>query len=66
MFRQLFSSLFMRRAPIFLGRWKLKYEEQQVNRCVLWANEDNCGCCKIEPSIFNEDVSDDFYLPYIL
>ena len=62
MFRQLFS----RRAPIFLGRWKLKYEEQQINRCVLWANEDNCGCCEIEPSIFNEDVSDDFYLPYII
>jgi hypothetical protein len=66
MFRQLFSSLFIRRAPIFLGRWKLKYEEQQVNRCVLWANEDNCGCCDIEMPPFNEDVSDDFYLPYIL
>ena len=62
----MFKQLFSRRAPVFLGRWKLKYEEQQVNRCVLWANEDNCGCCEIEPSIFNEDVSDDFYLPYIL
>jgi hypothetical protein len=62
----MFKQLFIRRAPVFLGRWKLKYEEQQVNRCVLWANEDNCGCCEIEPSIFNEDVSDDFYLPYII
>lgn len=62
MFRQLFT----RRAPVFLGRWKLKYEEQQVNRCVLWANQDNCGCCDIETPPFNEDVSDDFYLPYIL
>ena len=62
----MFKQLFVRRAPVFLGRWKLKYEEQQINRCVLWANEDNCGCCEIEPSIFNEDVSDEFYLPYIL
>ena len=62
MFRQLFT----RRAPVFLGRWKLKYEEQRVNRCVLWANQDNCGCCDIETPPFNEDVSDDFYLPYIL
>ena len=62
----MFRQLFIRRTPVFLGRWKLKYEEQQVNRCVLWANEDNCGCCEIEPSIFNEDVSDDFYLPYII
>ena len=66
MFKQFFTSLFIRRAPVFLGRWKLKYEEQQINRCVLWANEDTCGCCEIEPSIFNEDVSDEFYLPYIL
>ena len=66
MFRQFLSSLFIRRAPVFLGRWKLKYEEQQINRCVLWANEDNCGCCEIEPQLFNEDVSDDFYLPYII
>ncbi len=67
MFRQFLSSLFIRRAPVFLGRWKLKYEEQQINRCVLWANEDNCGCCEIEPPVFiEENVSDDYYLPYIL
>jgi hypothetical protein len=53
-----------RQTPIFLGRWKLKYEEQQINRCVLWANEDNCGCCKIDLPKFNSDFSDDYYLPY--
>jgi len=45
--------------PIILGRWKLKYEEQQINKCVLWANEDNCGCCDI-------DFNDEYYLPYFL
>ena len=66
MFKQFFTSLFIRRAPVFLGRWKLKYEEQQINKCVLSANIDNCGCSKIEPPFFNEDVSDEFYLPYII
>ena len=66
MFKQLFLSLFIKRDPVFLGRWKLKYEEQQINKCVLWANIDNCSCSKIEPLFFNEDVSDEFYLPYII
>jgi len=66
MFKQFFTSLFIRRAPVFLGRWKLKYEEQQINKCVLWANEDNCGCCDIKPPIIDEDVGDEFYLPYII
>ena len=66
MFKQLLTSLYNKRTPIFLGRWKLKYEEQQINQCVLWANEDNCGCCQIEQPVFNENISDDFYLPYII
>ena len=66
MFKQFFTSLFIRRAPVFLGRWKLKYEEQQINKCVLWANEDNCGCCDIKPPIIDEDVRDEFYLPYVI
>ena len=63
MFKQLLTSLFIRRAPVFLGRWKLKYEEQQINRGVLRANEDNCSCCDIKPPIIDEEVSDGFYLP---
>lgn len=47
------------------GRWKLKYEEPQINRCVLRANEDNCGCCEIDLPKF-EDNFDDDYLPYIM
>ena len=51
MFRLILTTLYTwrsRQPPIILGRWKLKYEEQQINRCVLWANEDNCGCCEID------------------
>ncbi len=55
-----------RQTPIFLGRWKLKYEEQQINRCVLWANEDNCGCCNIDFPKLEDNLDDDYYLPYIM
>jgi len=67
MFKLIIISLYTLRArqtPIFLGRWRLKYEEQQINRCVLWANEDNCGCCKIDLPAFDENIGDDYYLPF--
>ena len=48
------------------GRCKLKYEEQLINRCVLWANEDNCGCCEIDLPKFDENLGDDYYLPYVI
>ena len=62
------NALRTRQTPIILGRWKLKYEEQQINKCVLWANEDNCGCCEIDLPKFNQNLvdSDDYYLPYFL
>ena len=28
-----------------LGRWSLKYDENSIEKTVLLANEDNCGCC---------------------
>ena len=62
MFRLILLSLYTFRE----GRWKLKYEEQQINKCVLWANEDNCGCCNIELPTFDETLGDDFYLPYVI
>ena len=72
MFKLILTALYTIRArqarqtPIFLGRWKLKYEEQQINRCVLWANEDNCGCCEIDLPKFDDNLGDDYYLPYFL
>ena len=62
MFKLILSTLYALRA----GRWKLKYEEQQINRCVLWANQDNCGCCDIDLPKFDENLGDDYYLPYFL
>lgn len=62
MFKLILSTLYALRA----GRWKLKYEEQQINKCVLWANEDNCGCCNIELPTFDDNLGDDYYLPYVI
>lgn len=62
MFRLILTTLYTWRArqtPIFLGRWKLKYEEQQ-------ANEDICGCCEIDLPKFDENMGDDYYLPYVI
>lgn len=55
---KLYYTLRARQTPIFLGRWKLKYEEQQINRCVLWANEDNCGCCQIDLPKLDENMDE--------
>lgn len=70
MFKLILSTLYTIRAkqtPIFLGRWKLKYEENQINKCVLWANQDNCGCCsEIDFPKYDENMGDDYYLPYFL
>ena len=65
MFKQFLTTLYALHARRE-GRWKLKYEEQQINKCVLWANEDNCGCCETNFPVFDENVSDDYYLPYFL
>lgn len=65
MFKQFLTTLYALRARRE-GRWRLKYEEQQINRCVLWANEDNCGCCETNFPVFDENVGDDYYLPYFL
>ena len=66
LFLTTFYALRTKQTPIFLGRWKLKYEEKQINKCVLWANEDNCGCCGIDLPKIDENMGDDYYLPYFL
>ena len=55
MFRLFLTTLYTIRE----GSWKLKYEEQQ-------ANEDICGCCEIDLPKFDENLGDDYYLPYVI
>jgi hypothetical protein len=32
-------------APIALGRWGIQYDEKVIDRKIVQANEDHCGCC---------------------
>ena len=57
MFRQLFSSLFIRRAPVFLGRWKLKYEEQFTDP-ITGEFPDEIDSSALNAWLFNTDTVD--------
>ncbi len=32
-------------APPVLGRWGIQYDEKVIDRKIVQANEDHCGCC---------------------
>jgi hypothetical protein len=32
-------------APVALGRWGIQYDEKVIDRKIIQANEDHCGCC---------------------
>jgi len=32
-------------APVALGRWGIQYDKQIIDRKIIQANEDHCGCC---------------------
>lgn len=34
-------------APIILGRWGIQYDEKIIDRKIIQANEDHCGCCVV-------------------
>ena len=46
--------------PVLLGRWKLDYSEETLEKTIERANEDHCGTCvnpPKEPSITPEKHS---------
>ncbi|NBO70291.1 MAG: hypothetical protein EBU66_19270 [Bacteroidetes bacterium] len=32
-------------APVALGRWGIHYDPRIIDRKIIQANEDHCGCC---------------------
>jgi hypothetical protein len=34
-------------APPALGRWGIQYDKQIIDRKIIQANEDHCGCCVV-------------------
>ena len=36
-------------APPVLGRWGIQYDKNIIDRKIIQANEDHCGCCVVAP-----------------
>ena len=37
-----------------LGRWGIQYDEKVIDRKIIQANEDHCGCCVVTENPENE------------
>jgi len=37
-----------------LGRWGIQYDEKVIDRKIIQANEDHCGCCVVTENPKNE------------
>jgi len=37
-----------------LGRWGIQYDEKVIDRKIIQANEDHCGCCVVAENPKNE------------
>jgi hypothetical protein len=37
-------------APVALGRWGIQYDQRIIDRKIVQANEDHCGCCVVDDS----------------
>ena len=35
-------------APVALGRWGIQYDQRIIDRKIVQANEDHCGCCVVD------------------
>jgi len=68
-------------APVALGRWGIQYDEKVIDRKIIQANEDHCGCCvdvvvkkKKEPEaevkknsrVVRYEQKEEYLLPYVM
>jgi hypothetical protein len=56
-------------AKMPLGRWSIHYDPKVIDRKVVQANEDHCGCCEpdsTKPMKPPTKESDDYLLPYVI
>lgn len=50
-----------------LGRWSIQYDQAVIDRKIVQANEDHCGCCEsLKPLKPPTKESDDYLLPYVI
>lgn len=44
--REIITKIVKNNNKIMLGRWRIDYNEEKLERIVKLANEDNCGVCQ--------------------
>jgi hypothetical protein len=67
-------------APPALGRWGIQYDKQIIDRKIIQANEDHCGCCVVDErkknkteavkksssSVVRYEKREEYLLPYVM
>ena len=67
-------------APPILGRWGIQYDQRIIDRKIVQANEDHCGCCVVDErkknktdavkksssSVVRYEKKEEYLLPYVM
>ena len=68
-------------APPALGRWGIQYDKHIIDRKIIQANEDHCGCCVVAPkkdaaaaaaaaamkkSVVRYEKREEYLVPYVM
>ena len=62
-------------APPVLGRWGIQYDERIIDRKIVQANEDHCGCCVVDDSekkkereaaVVRYEKREEYLVPYVM
>ena len=64
-------------APV-LGRWGIQYDKRIIDRKIVQANEDHCGCCVVaskkddaaaatmKKSVVRYEKREEYVVPYVM
>ena len=68
-------------APPVLGRWGIQYDQRIIDRKIVQANEDHCGCCvdvraknpkkeaaamSAKKSVARYEKTEEYLVPYVM
>ena len=67
-------------APPVLGRWGIQYDQRIIDRKIVQANEDHCGCCVVaenpkkkeaaamsaKKSVARYEKTEEYLVPYVM
>ena len=62
-------------APVALGRWGIQYDQLIIDRKIVQANEDHCGCCVVDDSekkkereaaVVRYKKREEYLVPYVM